>query len=259
MNFTALNNVTCTLVGDAWSAIETSADGANWATLAPNTPHAGANFVRMWLKGVTISGVAQAADANSAAYPELPGAANGYRIGLIQIIKKAPVMVARYEGYKYKRWLQKTIPFFDSDGVANSPWYNAGARADLAAGVPVQFQLQDYPTTTAAVRFDAAANAGRIEELHKALDFDVFVAVGPRTARYKQKGMRIVQHLTWTTETRVLFTWNAAGALSYTAPAFTRTATAVTVVNAAASQAHLNGFPGSAEGANDAISSMTLL
>lgn len=259
MNFTSLNNATCTLVGDAWSAIETSADGANWATLAPNTPQAGVNFVRMWLKGVTISGLAQAADANNPAYPELPGAANGYRIGLIQIIKKPPVMFARYEGYKYKRWVQKTIPFFDSDGVANSPWYNAGARAELTAGVPVQFQLQDYPTTTAQVRFDATPGAGRIEELHKALDFDVFLAAAPRTARYKQKGIRILQHLTWSTETRVLFTWNNAGALSYTAPAFTRNASAVAVVNSAASQAFLNGFPISAEGANDAISSLTLL
>jgi len=259
MNFTNLPHMTCTLVGDHWSAIETSANGVNWAALAPSTPLAGQTQVKMWLKGVTISsGVVQAADANSAVYPELTGPANGYRIGLIQIIKKLPVMTARYEGYKYKRWLQRTIPFFDSDGVANSPWYNAGARADLVNLGSVQVQIQDYPTTIAPVRFDASPTSGRIEELHKVLDFDVFLAVARRTARYKQEGVRILEHMTWSTETRVLFTWNGAGALSYTVPCFVRTSTPVVAVDASQSRVFLQSFPGSPQGANEAISSTTL-
>lgn len=74
MNFTILNNVTCTLVGDNWSALQTSTDGVNWTNLAPNTPHSGARIVKMWLKGVAISSDnIQAADADGATYPELPG------------------------------------------------------------------------------------------------------------------------------------------------------------------------------------------
>jgi hypothetical protein len=261
MNITA-SSVNCTQVGDGWSAVETTANlrlaGGGWAALAPNTHIGNRVAVKMWLKGVTILGAVQAADADSPAYPDLPGPVSGYRMGLIQIIKKAPVMTARYEGFKYRRWLQKTIPFFDSTGVDASPWYNAGTRADLTAGANSQVTLQDYPTTVANVRFDTPTS-GRIEELQKALDFDVFLAVAPRTARYKQAGIRVLWHLTWSTETHVKFSWNAAGQLSYTTSAFTRTASAPAAADAAASKTYVQAFPISAEGANEAISSADLV
>ena len=261
MNITA-SSVNCTQVGDGWSAVETTANlnlpNGGWAVLAPNTPIAGQVAVKMWLKGVTIVGAVQATDANSPAYPELPGPASGYRMGLIQIIKKTPIMVARYEGYKYRRWLQRTIPFFDSSGVDASPWYLLGTRADLTAGVNRQVTLEDYPVTMADVRFDTPAS-GRIEDLQKALDFDVFLAVAPKSAFYKQSGIRILWHLTWSSETHVVFTWNPAGQLSYTAPVFKRSATAPTQADAAASKNYVQGFPLSAQGANESISSADLL
>jgi len=212
----------------------------------------------MWLKGVTIAGAVQAADANDNAYPQLPGPASGYRMGLIQLIKKLPVMVARYEGYKYRRWLQRTIPFFDSTGVDASPWYNVGTRADLVAGVNTQVTLQDYPVTIANVQYDATQGSGRLEELQKALDFDVFLAIAPKTAHYKQSGIRILSHVAWSTETHLKFTWN--GGLKYTVSKFARTATAATAVNTmVASRAFVDHFPISAEGANEAISSSDLV
>jgi len=258
MNITA-SAVNCTQVGDAWSALETSADGINWSTLAPNTTRAGQVYVKMWLKGVSIDASVQAADANAPAYPELAGAASGYRMGLIQVIKKLPVMTARYEGYKYRRWLQRTIPFFDSTGVGASPWYNVGTRADLTNGAAHQVTLQDYPTTTAGVRYDGTPGAGRIEELQKALDFDVFLAVAPKTAHYKQSNIRILWHLTWTTETHLKFEWTAADTFKYTVTKFARSATAAAAANALQSKAFVAAFPISAEGANEAISTSTLV
>ncbi len=257
MNITT-SSLNCTLVGDAWSALETKTQNGIWTALAPNTPRAGQASVKMWLKGVTIAGAVQAADANDNAYPQLPGPASGYRMGLIQLIKKLPVMVARYEGYKYRRWLQRTIPFFDSTGVDASPWYNVGTRADLVAGVNTQVTLQDYPVTIANVQYDATQGSGRLEELQKALDFDVFLAIAPKTAHYKQSGIRILSHVAWSTETHLKFTWN--GGLKYAVSKFTRTATAATAVNAmVASKAFVDHFPISAEGANEAISSSDLV
>jgi len=256
MNITA-SSLNCVQVGDGWSALETSGPNGMWTALAPATPRAGQTQVKMWLKGVTITGAVTTADANANAYPELPGPASLYRMGLIQIIKKLPVMAARYEGYKYRRWLQRTIPFFDSSGVDASPWYNLGTRADLATGVNVQVTLQDYPITTANVRFDATPASGRIEELQKALDFDVFLAVAHKTARYKQSGIRILWHMTWSTETHLKFTWN--GGLRYTVSKFTRTASVATAVDAIASRAFVQHFPISAQGANESISSSDLV
>ena len=257
MNITA-SSLNCVQVGDGWSALETSGPNGMWTALAPATPRAGQTQVKMWLKGVTITGAVTTADANANAYPELPGPASLYRMGLIQIIKKLPVMVARYEGYKYRRWLQRTIPFFDSTGVDASPWYNLGTRADLAAGVNTQVKLEDYPTTIANVQYDGTLGSGRIQELQKALDFDVYLAVARKTTHYIQSGIRILWKLEWSTETHLSFAWN--GGLRYTVSKFTRTATpAAAVTTAAASRDLVSHFPISGAGANEAISSTDLV
>lgn len=64
MNITT-SSLNCVQVGDAWSALETSGPNGMWTALAPATPRAGQISVKMWLKGVTITGAVQAADANA--------------------------------------------------------------------------------------------------------------------------------------------------------------------------------------------------
>jgi hypothetical protein len=142
--------------------------------------------------------------------------------------------------------------------VDASPWYNLGTRADLAAGVNTQVKLEDYPTTIANVQYDGTLGSGRIQELQKALDFDVYLAVARKTTHYIQSGIRILWKLEWSTETHLSFAWN--GGLRYTVSKFARTATpAAAVTTAAASRDLVSHFPISGAGANEAISSTDLV
>jgi hypothetical protein len=263
MNITAVN-LTCTNQGDGWSALQTStlvgALFGPWSNLAAGTDIAALTHVKMWLKGVQVNGTVEVEDADNANYPELPGAAGGYNVGLIQIIKKAPIMQARFEDYKYTKWMQRDIPFFDSTGVGASPWYNTGSRKLLVpgGGIVNSVELQDYPTTVSYVREGGAPAGKRILELQKALDFDVYLAVAPNTLHYKQKGIRILQKMTWSSNTHLKFTWNLAGAVRYTEETFTRTSSAPEAVDRDGSKEIVKKFPMSAEGANEAISSLNL-
>ena len=125
------------------------------------------------------------------------------------------------------------------------------------ANALAQPELQDYPTTTTGLKFDTINNQ-RLVELHKSLDFDVYLAVAPISQRYKQAGIRILKRLQWVCETRLTFEWVAANKFKYKAEKFTRAATAVSDVTAADSKLLVAKFPISAEGANEAISQNTL-
>ena len=259
MNVTA-SNLACVQHGDLWSALQTGVAvgglvGA-WTNLAENTDIAGITNVQMWLKGVEVTGTVTVADPDDTVnFPELKGVSGGFHVGLIQIINKAPIMQARYENFKYTKWMQRSIPFFDSTGIGASPWYNTGSRTVLVPGLHTEVKLQDYPTTKVAV----VKGADRLLELQKALDFDVYLAVAPITAAYKQNRIRILWQMQWSTNTHLEFSWNGAGAMRYKIKKFVRTATAPATVDEATSKTIVQTFPMSAEGANEAISSMDLV
>jgi hypothetical protein len=249
--------LTAQLIGNDWQALQTSGDnGATWNSLSARTNHSGATTVKMWLKGVTITGRVTATDGDELeTYPNLKGPTADYRMGLIQIITEDPIMVARYEGPSYKRDRQRTIPVFDSEGVGVSPWYTRDTRANLQNNLASEVELRDYPVTIANLRFDSTLQAGRLLELRKCLVFRVYLAVAPKTAAYKQAGMRILKYLAWTADTHLQFTWNPDGSFSYEAKIFKRTVDNVVDVmdNPANSLALIRGFPLSAEGANSTI------
>ncbi|MBK8975299.1 MAG: hypothetical protein IPM29_05195 [Planctomycetes bacterium] len=245
----ASSSLLCEPQGDSWSPLEFGQFNAWQLAVPANVPRAASPSVRMWLKGVKITGTVT---ANG------PDAAN-WHFGIIQIIKKAPVMVATYENKLYRRWFQVNTPCFDSDSPNSTPWYNLGSRGVLAPGAAVSVTLEDYPTSIASMSHTATGKSGRLLEVRKRLDFDVFLAVRPKTAEKRDAGLLILQQLEWSTETWVKLTWNAAGKWTATASTFTRSPvsdTDGTAVSADESKALIAKFPLSNSGANATITTL---
>jgi hypothetical protein len=206
----------------------------------------------MWCKGVTITGSGKFNDGGDD--EGLAGATDKWHMGLIQIIKKQPRMVAKYENKIYYRWFQETIPCYDSDGIRSTPWYNAGARAALEAGVSKSVELRDYPTATTAMRWTNRGVTGRLIQFEKKLEFDTYLAVRPKASPSLKGGLRILHHLEWSTNSNVSITWNPDNdKWSYQVNSFVRTSKDLGAVSYEDSKKIVKKLPVLEQGANSSI------
>lgn len=237
-------------VGDNWRALENGPQNAIDQNIwIPQNIQS--QTVKMWLKGVTITGTVVASNDDSRVTPK-PAAS--YKAGLIQLITRQPIMRAIYEHPKRITWEQRHIPCYDCrpDSV---PWYLDVSQSVLQDGT-VNFTLQDYPTTTVNIRL----NGKRLQSLHKSLEFIVYLAVTP--AIYQgintRNEMYIHQKLTWKCETHLTFNWRQDDSYKYNIKTFTRRAEAAQTVTPNESRQLVGALPLSYSSANAEITQRDL-
>jgi len=149
----------------------------------------------VWCKGLRI-------DAGIDITQYVAVAGTTWEVGLVQILTYSK-MKAHY-GDVVMEWVQTIVPCYDSTNSGCIPWYTAATGQQITAVGPLNFTLQDYPTSHIDPQINNPGGLGHGNDLThyvKHNKFDVYFVL-----RTKVNGVisdKFLKHCAWETRAEI--------------------------------------------------------